>query len=120
MAAGAPAALSLAELARIRRLVLGLALGAQCQAGVAWADVAASLARVVADDERARDQLALLRAEHAALLAAARAAVAAQRAGHADPLAFVRGVLAGRGQLPADGVAPAQLLAIPVVTGVRS
>ena len=99
------------ELAGIRRIVLGLALGAEPRPGVAWADVAASLADVLADGERARHQLALMRAEYGALLAAARAAVAAERDGEPDPLAHVRGVLAERGQLPAEDMHPRQLLA---------
>lgn len=49
--------------------------------------------------------LAIVQAEYAELLAAARAAVAAERNGDADPLAYVRGVLAEHGQLPADGAA---------------
>jgi len=57
-------------------------------------------------------QLALLRAEHSQLLAAARAAVAAGRDGCPDPLALIRGVLAARGQLPPDGMGPQQLLAV--------
>ena len=46
--------------------------------------------------------LAIVTAEYAELLAAARAAVAAERNGDADPLGYVRGVLAERGQLPPD------------------
>jgi hypothetical protein len=57
------------------------------------------------------DQLALLRAEYAELLAAARAAVAGEQAGAPDPLAYVRGLLAERGQVPPPGAKPAHLLA---------
>lgn len=47
----------------------------------------------------------------AELLAAARAAVAAERNGDADPLAYVRGVLAEHGQLPPDGAAARHVVA---------
>lgn len=56
-------------------------------------------------------QTALLLAEHAELLAAARAAVAAADLGETDPLVHVRHALAAHGQLPAPGTSPAQLLA---------
>jgi hypothetical protein len=61
--------------------------------------------------------LALLRADHSALLAAARAAVAADRDGCPDPVGLIRGVLAERGQLPPAGMTPqqAQALAIPAL-----
>ena len=65
---------------------------------IARAQVHATLALV--DAASARDRLALLRAEHAALLAACRASVAAERSGDADPLGYVRGALEERGQLP--------------------
>lgn len=62
-------------------------------------------------EERARQQLALLRAEHSQLLAAARAAGAAGQ--HApDPPGLIRGVLAASGQLPPAGMGPQQLLAV--------
>jgi hypothetical protein len=72
---------------------------------------AAMLPEVLADLDTARSRLALMRAEYAALLAAARAAVAAAQAGEADPLGYVRGVLEGRGQLPAAGARPAWIVA---------
>ncbi len=50
-------------------------------------------------------------AEYAELLAATRAAVAAERNGDADPLGYVRGLLAERGQLPAPGAVPVQVVA---------
>jgi hypothetical protein len=56
-------------------------------------------------------RLALTRADYAELLAAARAAIAADRDGLRDPLTFVRGVLADRGQLPPAGADVQQLLA---------
>ena len=54
---------------------------------------------------------AIVQAEYAELLAAARAAVAAERSGDTDPLAWIRGVLAERGQLPAPGAAAVQVVA---------
>ncbi|MET8145683.1 hypothetical protein ABZU32_35730 [Sphaerisporangium sp. NPDC005288] len=59
-----------------------------------------------------RERLVLLAAEHAALLAAARAGVAAAELGHPDPLAFIRHELAERGQLPPAGARPVELLAV--------
>ena len=54
---------------------------------------------------------AIVQAEYAELLAAARAAVAAERNGDTDPLAYVRGLLAERGQLPSPGAVPVQVVA---------
>jgi len=64
-----------------------------------------------ADPDTARSRLALLRAEYAGLLAAARATVAAAQAGEADPAGYVRGVLAERGQLPPAGARPLHVVA---------
>jgi hypothetical protein len=50
-------------------------------------------------------------AEYADLLAAARASVAAAARGDADPVAYVRSLLAYRGQLPPDGASPLVILA---------
>ncbi len=55
--------------------------------------------------------LAIVQAEYAELLAATRAAVAAERNGDPDPLAYVRGVLAERGQLPSPGEVPVHVVA---------
>ena len=55
--------------------------------------------------------LAIVQAEYAELLAAARAAVTAERNGDADPLGYVRGLLAERGQLPPPGVAARHVVA---------
>ncbi|MFI6503709.1 hypothetical protein [Nonomuraea typhae] len=55
-------------------------------------------------------QLSLLGAEYGELLAHARAAVAAAERGEADPVGYVRDVLAEHGQLPAAGALPARLL----------
>jgi hypothetical protein len=67
--------------------------------------------------EAVRTRLALTRAAYAELLACARAAVAAERDHAPDPLAYVRGVLAEHGQLPPDGMRPAQLLALSPMGG---
>jgi anti-sigma regulatory factor (Ser/Thr protein kinase) len=61
--------------------------------------------------EAARSRLALTVADYAALLAATRAAIAADAAGCPDPLVWVRALLAGRGQLPAPGISPLLVLA---------
>lgn len=58
-----------------------------------------------------RDRLALLQATYTQLLAATRACVAAEQAGEADPVGYVRDLLADNGQLPAAGARPSQLLA---------
>jgi hypothetical protein len=55
--------------------------------------------------------LALLRAEHARLLAAARAAVAAAREGVSDPLVYVEAELARHGGLPPQGASVLAVLA---------
>lgn len=56
-------------------------------------------------------ELALLKAEYAELLAHARAAVAAARVGEQAPTGYLEGHLEERGQLPAEGVSPSELLA---------
>ncbi|WP_214417065.1 hypothetical protein [Sphaerisporangium fuscum] len=58
------------------------------------------------------DRLLLLQVEHAALVAAARAAVAAAEQGQADPLVFLRAELGRHGQLPPAGASPVELLAV--------
>ena len=55
--------------------------------------------------------LAIVQAEYAELLAAARAAVAAEHNGDTDPLAYIRGLLAERDQLPPDGAAAVHVVA---------
>jgi hypothetical protein len=55
--------------------------------------------------------LALLRAEHARLLAAARAAAAAAREGAPDPLVYVEVELARPGGLPPQGASVLAILA---------
>jgi hypothetical protein len=72
---------------------------------------AALLPETLADLDAGRSRLALMRAEYAALLAAARAAVAAARSGEADPVCYIRGVLQDRRQLPPAGARPAQVVA---------
>jgi anti-sigma regulatory factor (Ser/Thr protein kinase) len=59
----------------------------------------------------ALSRLAQSAADHAALIAACRAAVAASDRGDADPLTYVRGLLEERGQLPAPGSSPLLVLA---------
>lgn len=60
--------------------------------------------------EAAEDRLALLRAEYARLIAAARASVTAARAVHAAPLAYVEAELVLHGGLPPqDASVPAVL-----------
>ncbi len=71
----------------------------------------ASIASHVADREAGPWSAAAVRAGYAELLAAARASVAAAARGDADPLSWVRGVLEDRGQLPAPGARPAQVVA---------
>lgn len=62
-------------------------------------------------DAEVRQELALLRAEHAELIGQARAAVAASRLGEPAPLVFLEGYLEEHGQVPAPGARPAVLLA---------
>jgi hypothetical protein len=73
--------------------------------------VRADLVDLLADDERARQQLALTQSAYAQLIAAARAGVAAELRGDPDAWLFVRHLLAARGQLPSAGAVPEQLLA---------
>lgn len=61
------------------------------------------------------DDLLELAAAYSALLAAARAAVAAQELGESDPVGYIRGYLADHGQLPPPGASPSRLLALAVV-----
>jgi hypothetical protein len=74
---------------------------------LATADVPVLLAEI----DRCRTLLALTRARHADLLAAARATVAAYRDGEADPLWYVRDELAANGQLPPAHLHATALLA---------
>ncbi|GGT28195.1 hypothetical protein ACFFV7_33095 [Nonomuraea spiralis] len=69
------------------------------------------VARTLTDDlEHARIREAVLRTHYLRLLTAARATVAADMAGAADPLAFVTHELAERGQLPEDAEAVQRIL----------
>jgi hypothetical protein len=62
------------------------------------------VARTLLDDlEHARMREATLRAYYLRLLTAARATVAAEATGSADPVGFVKEELGRRGQLPTDG-----------------
>jgi hypothetical protein len=56
-------------------------------------------------------RLRLLEAEHAGLLAHARAAIAAAYAGELDPTGYLAGHLEEHGQLPPKDLPPAALLA---------
>ena len=56
-------------------------------------------------------KFALLRAEHAALLAHARAAVAAALRGESTPTTYLEGYLEEHGQAPSAEISPAELLA---------
>lgn len=75
---------------------------------------------VIRDLGLTRHEVVLLMAEHAELLAAARASVAAEDRGEPHPLVHVRHVLAGHGQLPPEGMAPLTLLAHPDVPVLAS
>lgn len=72
------------------------------------------MTKVIMHSLSTRDGLVLIEAEYGELLAHARAAVAADRAGETDPLGYIRDVLAERGQLPPAGARPTQLLAVPL------
>jgi cell division septum initiation protein DivIVA len=65
---------------------------------------------LVEDLEHAKMREATLRAYYLRLLTAARATVAAEAAGAADPLTFVKHELAKHGQLPADGETVSRIL----------
>ncbi|MBB6344815.1 hypothetical protein FHU36_001324 [Nonomuraea muscovyensis] len=70
------------------------------------------VARTLIDDlEHARMREAMLSTYYLRLLTAARASVAAQADGAADPLAFVKHELGEHGQLPADGESVSRILA---------
>lgn len=66
---------------------------------------------MIAVSEARAQRLALLRAEYARLVAAARASVAAAAAGQADPLVYVRAELARHGGLPPRGLTASAVLA---------
>jgi hypothetical protein len=71
-----------------------------------------TLASSCADEARnAKDQLARLRSIHADLLAAVRAAIAAQRDGETNPWTYLEYELADHAQLPEAGQHAPQLLA---------
>jgi hypothetical protein len=68
---------------------------------------------LLAELSRLRSLLALVRATHANLLAAARATIAAARDGEADPMYYLRDELDAHDQLPPDHLHAAELLAQP-------
>jgi len=67
---------------------------------------------LLAETGRLRTLLALTRAQHADLLAAARATIAAARDGEPDPLYYIHDELNARGQLPPRHLHAAELLAL--------
>lgn len=67
-----------------------------------------------------RDQLDLLRAEYAELLAQVRAAVADVRDGAVDPTIHLRGYLEEHGQLPPSGMHAPELLAQAYAAAVNA
>jgi hypothetical protein len=77
---------------------------------VAVADVPVLLTEI----GRVRTMHALTRAQHADLLAAARATLAAHRDGEADPLYYLHDELAAHGQLPPKHLHALELLALAV------
>ena len=68
---------------------------------------------LLAELSRLRSLLALVRAMHANLLAAARATIAATRDGEADSMYYLRDELDAHDQLPPDHLHAAELLAQP-------
>jgi hypothetical protein len=66
---------------------------------------------LLAELSRLRSLLALVRAMHANLLAAARATIAANRDGEADSMYYLRDELDAHDQLPPDHLHAAELLA---------
>jgi hypothetical protein len=58
-------------------------------------------------------RLADLEVRYANLLAASRATIAAHHDGEPDPLGYLHDELAAHGQLPPEGMHPAELLAQP-------
>jgi hypothetical protein len=66
---------------------------------------------LLAELSRLRSLLALVRAMHANLLAAARATIAATRDGEADSMYYLREELDAHDQLPSDHLHAAELLA---------
>jgi hypothetical protein len=69
---------------------------------------------LVAEIARGRALLVRSRAEHADLLAAARATVAAERDGEREPLWYLRDELAAHGQLPPKCLGALDLLALGI------
>ena len=76
-----------------------------------WAALA-DIPVLLAEIRRLRDLHALTRVRYANLLAAARATLAADRDGEAEPLFYVRDELTAHGQLPPWHLHPAELLAL--------
>jgi hypothetical protein len=81
--------------------------------GLFTAHAYTDMGRLLTEVRRLRQARAIEAAEHAELLAAARATIAAAHDDEADPLGYLREVLDAHGQLPEMGQHPAQLLARP-------
>jgi hypothetical protein len=81
--------------------------------GLFTAHAYTDMGRLLGEVRRLRHARAIEQAEHADLLAAARATLAAARDGEADPLYYLRDALDAHGQLPGVGQHPVQLLAHP-------
>ncbi|MBB5085059.1 hypothetical protein [Nonomuraea endophytica] len=80
------------------------------------AELAGIVDELLAEVASSRVRESLTRADYIALLAAARATIAADGCGEAAPLTFVRWELERHGQLPADGVTAARVLADAAAT----
>jgi hypothetical protein len=93
---------------RAQQMAVRLALTDRHQARE---DLLGQLAQEWEQHAQTRNRLDLLRGDYAELLCAARAAMAADRDGEADPMAYIRGVLEARHQDPAPGMHPPELLA---------
>jgi hypothetical protein len=83
-------------------------------AGLFAAHAYTDVTRLLAEVRRLRLALAVQRGEHANLLAAARATIAAARDHEPDPLGYLRDELDAHGQLPAAQQHASQLLAFAV------
>jgi hypothetical protein len=81
-------------------------------AGLFAAHAYTDVTRLLAEVRRLRLALAVEHVEHANLLAAARATIAALRDGETDPLGYLRDELDTHGQIPAADLHPRQILAV--------
>lgn len=81
-------------------------------AGLFAAHAHSDVTRLLAEVRRLRLALAVEHTEHANLLAAARATIAALRDGETDPIGYLRDELDMHGQMPADGLHARHILAV--------